>query len=163
MTHHVEILEGARPFDMQELARSMRAADAEECRASGGYEPLEALLVSTAKSAECWTAYIGDRVLCMWGVVQYGESIMGRLVGVVWLLTSELIETYGRAFWRACKMELRRLLERWDVLINAIDCRHTKALRWAAKLGFDLEPPAPFGEAGLPFQRFVVTRENLRV
>jgi hypothetical protein len=84
-------------------------------------------------------------------------------VGLGWLLAAEVVERKVRAFWLLCLRELPRILERWDMLVNAIDERHEKALRWAKRLGFRLADPAPFGAAGLPFCRFQVARRDLCV
>jgi hypothetical protein len=49
------------------------------------------------------------------------------------------------------------------MLVNAIDCRHVKAIRWGERLGLRFDEARPFGTAGLPFRQFAVKLEDLRV
>lgn len=150
--------------DALALAPRMRAEEVAEVRASGGFYPREALIDSLAHSDEAWTALFDGQVACMWGVAEVpGSSALTGRVGAVWLLTSDLVERYPKTFWRACRGELARLFERWAVLVNAIDARHEKAVRWARRLGFPLQPADSFGEYALPFHRFRVRREDVHV
>jgi hypothetical protein len=147
--------------DAVELSGTMQPADCDEVMAASGHAPIEALLIGLQTSAECWCARVDGEVLAMWGVVGR-RTFLGGGCGVGWLLTSTRVDQHPLTFWRACKAELAALLSRWSVLINAIDCRHERALRWAARLGFCLAEPEPFGTAGLPFRRFAITRGDLR-
>lgn len=142
--------------DAAELAVAMREADRAEVGAATGWDPLEALRRGLEDSAECWTLRIDGDLVGMYGVVDLGSR-----VGIGWLLTGDAIEDHARAFWQVCKRELPELLERWDVLYNAIDCRHTKALRWAERLGFVLFEPEMYGALDLPFRPFIVRQEDV--
>jgi len=145
--------------DIEKLAATMREADKREIAAVSGRSPVEVLQEGLDISTEVWTATLNDRVLCMFGVVGERTEFIGARVGVAWLLTSELVDKAPKLFWKACQVELKNLLERWDVLYNAIDARHEKALRWATRLGFQFEPPQQGGVLGLSFVPFVVSRE----
>lgn len=147
--------------DAHELAPRMRLEEVREVEASAGFTPLQALLECLQQSDEAWSGLWHGEVAFMFGVAQMPGC--ERRIGAAWLLTSPLVERHARAFWRAGRAELPRLLEQWEVLCNAIDARHEKALRWAGRLGFSLEPAQPFGAAGLPFHVFTVTREELHV
>jgi hypothetical protein len=153
----VVIIRPAEPHDAVELARRMRREDADEVEATGGFTPLEAILTSMRYSEEAWTATFDGEVAAMYGVAR-----LARRNGAAWLLTSDLVERHAKTFWKACCRELPKLFERWDVLANAIDQRHEKAVRWARRLGFFLFPAEPYGAAGLPFHMFTVRKEDLR-
>jgi len=152
------------PGDAVALSAHMREADRLEVQAASGRHPLGVLNEGLAISAECWTV-VDDfhRVVCMWGVVPVENAILGERVGAGWLLTSEYIELCPKAFMLACHTMLPSVLRDWDVLTNWIDCRHEKAMRWATRLGFRIEPPTPFGVEDRPFCRFEVRREDLNV
>jgi hypothetical protein len=141
----------------------MREDDRNEIAATSGREPVDVLLDGIASSVECYTAILDNEVFCMFGVVDTGSGFLCPRVGVAWLLTSTLVDSNKILFWKACRECLSWLFDRWDVLINAIDCRHKTALRWAARLGFELGDPVAFGVLGLPFRQFRVTRESLNV
>lgn len=137
----------------QALADSMRSADAAEVLASGGYEPLGAVLASLRASDRAWTLFVDGEVSAMWGTCPTPRSD----TAIVWLLTGQKIESIHWTFVRLAGMVLRGLLRRHAVLVNAIDCRYEAACRWAIRLGAELHPPVPFGSQGLPF-RFVFWR-----
>jgi hypothetical protein len=145
-------------FDIAALAAQMRPADVDECFAASGHTPFEATLLSVEHSSECYAVYFGPDIACIWGVVDMGNGI-----GCGWLLTSATVDEQPRLFWTTCLALLPVILGNWDVLVNAIDCRHTQALRWAKRLGFRLEAPEAYGVGQVPFQTFTVTRGDLRV
>lgn len=146
----------ATPEDAAFLAEHLRPVEVEEVRAATGQEPLQAILAGLRDSAECWSLLFDNELAGIWGVVPASDG-----VGVAWLLTTDLVERRAKTFWRACLVLAPAVLKHWPLLINAIDARHTKALRWAKRLGFKLEAPEPFGVAGMPFCRFSVTKEDL--
>ena len=145
--------------DVEALAATMRAADREELVAAHGWTPLWALMRGLEDSTEVWTVVADGKVAAMYGVVELGQYDYGERWGIGWLLTSDLVETHKRAFWRACKLHVADLFTRWDGLYNAIDCRHEKAIRWAKRLGFELFDPAPYGIEGLEHQAFLARKE----
>lgn len=150
--------------DIADLAAHMRDADVDEVLAASGDNPTVALERAVAASSECCVARLSTGVLCIWGVVPMPPATaLGPRVGAVWMLTSDLVDLCPLVFWRGCKTVIRDLVSRWDLLCNAIDCRHEKALRWAARLGLRLGDPEVWGHARLPFRLFALKRENLRV
>lgn len=156
----ITITDKVDAWDCLEIASIMRDADIAEIYASSGKEPLEVLINSLAVSTESYLACYRGLPVAVFGVVPADVSYLtDPKVGIVWMLTTEVVRQCPKAFWQECKRGLRLLLERWDVLLNAVDCRHEKALRWGSRLGFVFEPPESFGVHGLPFQRFSVTKE----
>lgn len=146
-----------------ELAPRMRAAEVDEVCASGRHTPLGALLAGLEVSDLRFTALFDGQVACMWGVVPMRRSSLVGRIGAVWLLTSDLVEQHPKTFWKHCRRELARLFGPggYDLLVNAIDARHDKAVRWARRLGFPLEDAAAFGAEQLPFHWFRVRKEDL--
>ena len=67
-------------------------------------------------------------------------SLIGT-TGVPWLLGSDPVTAYRRAFL----VESRRMVARWltlfEVLQNVVDARYGAALRWMRWLGFEIGPP----------------------
>jgi hypothetical protein len=137
----------------------MRPEEVLEC-AAHGLTPEGALLDSLERSEEAYAAIFDGQVACLFGVVHLA-TWNGERIGGAWLLTSDLVERHRKAFWRACRPALLELFERWDVLVNAIDVRHEKAIRWAERLGLQLGPAEPFGLAGEPFRAFRARREDV--
>ncbi len=146
----------ATQADALVLAGSLRPEDELELRAATGRAPLP-VLVEAVTDGEAWATYFGDELACIWGVSE--PSVIHRRASA-WLLTSQVVERYPVAFWKLCLRELPRLLERFGALWNFMDVRHTKAIRWAERLGFELDDPAPYGALGALFRRFVITQEG---
>lgn len=156
-------IRSARERDADALARDIRPVEADEIMAAEGREPREAILSALDWSSESWAVFVDGDLICLWGVVPTSQSYLGGRVGIVWMLTTTSIERNAKAFWKACRDVLPRLLSRWDLLFNAIDCRHTKAIRWAKRLGFKLSVPMPSGPLGKDFCHFTVRLEDLWV
>jgi hypothetical protein len=134
----------------RELAASMRAADAAEVMAASGFTPEQALLDSLKVSRWAFAVYADGEILAVWGVREM-ES-----VAVAWMLTGTAVERHRRAFWRTSKATIAVLRQHYAVIVNAVDARYAQALRWAARLGFEIDLPVPFGVAGLPFCRITM-------
>ncbi len=154
-------IDPATAADAEELAPRLRPEEIAEVLAADGMEPLQALLESVSVSQEAYAVRLNGEVAFIFGVMLVDESPDCGRIGAAWLLSSGLVDRYPVTFWRISKNMLPWLLERWDALINAIDVRHTKAIRWAKRLGIPLREPAPFGAAGQDFCCFLVTREDL--
>lgn len=138
------------------LGRQLRAADAAECEALG-LEPLTAPLESLRVSDHAGTALAGDRIVAMYGVrYELGACEVGRRVGLLWLLTSHVVDERPLAFHCAAKRVLRALPRYLEVGFNLVDARHLSALRWLGVLGFRVLPAEPHGPLHLPFH--LVTR-----
>lgn len=148
--------------DALDLSARLRPVEVDEIEASMGVDPLVALIQGVDKSEECWSLFFDGGLVCMWGVVRSSIGVLGPSQGVAWLLTSDMVEDerYKKLFLWVCRQVLGDLLCRWDELVNAIDARHVKALRWAKKLGFYLGDAMPLGVAGLDFHPFRITREG---
>jgi hypothetical protein len=139
----------------------MRDAEVDEVRVSMGMVPLAALFDSVKRSAEVGVARMANRVVCIWGVTLVSDSVLTGKVGCAWLLTSDLVTRYPKAFTRQCRAVIEDMFSRWDVLTNAIDCRYSASIRWAKHLGFPLQPPKALGPLGYEFQTFRVRKGDL--
>lgn len=142
----------------RELAPTMRKEDAAEVLASSGRTPLEALLASLEASPYCRALLFDGRVAALFGVGPGPEGL-----GIVWLLTGELVEGHKQAFLDTCRPEIGKMLEVHPVLGNLVDARYVRSVRWLKRLGADIREAVPFGVAGLPFHPFLLTRETFHV
>lgn len=136
------------------LAPHLRAGDVAEIRATAGVSPEVGLLGSLrgtlAAGGEASALLIGGEVAALWGVRPLTDL---RQVGVVWLLTGELVERHRLLFASLSRFVLRKLLREYPVLCNWIDARYTRALRWAEWTGAKLGEPKPFGVEARWFQK----------
>lgn len=138
----------AREHHMPLLASALRPADKAECEALG-HTVGEVLADSLAISVEAWTALEDGAPIAMWGLT--APSFLGR-VATPWLLTGEGVERHKKVFLRETRWWVHeRALLMFPHLLNVVDARYTRALRWLKWLGFTVHEPAPFGVLGRPF------------
>lgn len=147
------LLVDARPEHIPLVASRMRIKDREEVRASGGFDPESALVSALAHSEFARVAYIRGEVAAMFGVAR----VPTMEAAIPWLLTTDTVDRYPLTFYRASKIVFRELREAYPDLVQYVDARHTSALSWAKRLGFDVaEKPMPFGKKGHPFHRIAL-------
>lgn len=133
------------------MAPLMRKDDVNEIWASGYYTPRLALETGIRYSTKSWTVFLGDEIAMIFGVSDC--SHLGN-IGVPWMLGTKLIEEFPITFVRHCKEYVSEMMEGHDLLVNYVDVRNKKSIRWLRWLGFDIKNPAPFGVLGLPFCKF---------
>ena len=124
------------------LAPVMRKEDAAEIKASGDYAPFEGIMASIDASDEAWAAFMGDEIACIFGVVQHPKD---PAVGIPWLLTSNNIEKYPKKFFIASKYWLLRFQRQYPKLVQMVDARYSRALKWANRCGFAIHVPKTWG------------------
>lgn len=134
------------------LACVMREEDVVEVYASDALSPIDAALQSLERSEEAVTLLVDGEVAAMWGLC---SKDMPAGIACIWLFTGEAVTKHPRHFLE--KFDMRPFLARYPVLLNAIDARHKKALRWAGWLGCEILPAIPYGRHGLPFHPVVLT------
>lgn len=144
----------------REIAANLRPADAAEVRASDGLDPLEALLVALEWSdpGTAQAALVDGQLMAVCGVVR--GSLGENGVAYPWLLTTPVVDRHRAAFLRASRAVLAGWAATYPRLEQYIDARYLQALRWADWLGFQVDLPAPYGVAGLPFCRITKRRDG---
>ncbi len=133
----------------------MRPEDAAEVMASDGVSPVEAIIQSWAASQEAWTVRMNGEPAAMYGasVHPFGSELAP--VAVAWLLTTPVVDRHPVLFVRESKRIVRDLYRRYGDLINYVDARYGKSLRWADCIGFEIHPAIPFGKNGELFHPIV--------
>lgn len=138
------------------LARTMAPADVDELEALG-HTPLQGLCMSFSLSELTCTALEGADVAAMFGVapVPLGATVLGRrVVHQLWFLTGEAFGRRPLASFRTARRVVRQLVEHYGELENAIDCRHSQALRFAQLMGAEFGSPVRVPPLGAPFVPF---------
>lgn len=136
------------------VAERMREADRLEVLASDGLSPKDAILAS-------WRVSDFTRTLLLNGepAAVFGARLLADGTAQPWALTSDVVDRNRKAFWRASKHVTSALLDRYHTLVQCVDARHARALRWVARLGFEvsLEPHA-CGPGGALFHQAILRR-----
>lgn len=138
--------------DALEIAAHARQADIVELWASGYTTPLEAMMKGIDVSdGRAMTGFVNGEAVCMWGIAD--GSMLGG-VGVPWMIGSEKLDKYALAFLRRCSGELSKMAQGYDILVNWVDARNTKAIEWLRWLGFEIRPAEPHGFERELFHQF---------
>lgn len=149
--------------DMAELAEKMRAEDRAEVLSSGSFTAADAVIESVEATTDPRSLFINGELAVMYGVVPGPTNLIGRRVGVPWVLTTDVVTRNPKAFVKASRQILPDLFLDKDILVNYVDDRYTSSVRWLRMLGFWVGEPEPFGSNGEPFRPFVMRREDLYV
>lgn len=145
----------ASPEVIPFLAANVRESDRREIQAVVGLSPMQALSASLNDSERAWTGYLNGEPCCMFGV---GPAEGDPKIGVVWMIGTDAIDRHPLAFLKGSRVAFREMLTMFPTLINAVDARHAKALRWLRWLGAEIGEAQPYGVEGLPFHFFRVRR-----
>ncbi len=142
----------ATPAHASLVAARLRPADLAELEAQGTDAERE-LRWLLPHSDFARVLFIDHREAAIFGVVKMADG-----TGMPWTLTTTEVDRHQRAFWQASKYAIPFMLQRYHKLVQCIDARHDKALRWARHLGFTIdEQPHECGPLKMPYHRAVLT------
>lgn len=139
--------------EVDELDRDMRAADRAEIVAASGPDTRRTIERAVRLSPEpiaIRETRTGD-LLCILGTVPL-SAVTGR--GCPWMLGTDGLDRHPRTLMRVARRYFDEVARVYSVLENYVDARHTASITLLEWLGCSFDPPAPFGQAGLPFMRF---------
>lgn len=145
----------ATPDVIPFLAERVRQSDIDELQAAAGVTPSEAMAGGLCESIQTWIGYLNGIPCCMFGVAPVEGS---DELGACWMTGTELVERHPRAFLEGSRLAFREMLQIRPTLINYVDARHSKALRWLRWLGAEIAEARPYGVEGRPFHFFQVRR-----
>jgi hypothetical protein len=132
-------------FDhIEPIAKRMRQADVDEIWAAAAVLPRPAIALSL-DAADITGTWLIDGV---------PAAIGGVRDGVVWLLTTDLVDKHQRRFLMEAKRQFEDVKPMYDRLYNWVDARNTRSIRWLKWMGFTLDAPRPYGVFRKPFIRF---------
>lgn len=137
------------------VAENMRPADQDEIWAACHLSPLESLTRAFMASPDAYAGMADDQPLLIYGL---SKASFLQDVGHPWMLGAVALEKHSKALLRASKNIPMEMLTKYKYLLNYVDARNEKAIRWLKWLGFSLRDPIPFGVEKLPFHPFVMSR-----
>lgn len=130
----------------------MRVLDHYEMIAASGEDISGTLTRSIKLSYNPGAAFSPDgELMCLFGAMPI--ELMGN-AAVPWLIGTTTLNRHPGALTRGAMTYLAQIAQQYPRLFNYVDARNTPSIRWLSRLGFAVDPPAPFGVEGLPFHRF---------
>ncbi len=130
------------------LAKSMQKEDRDNAWAIGHLSPEQAIRHSVGVSIESETWLADEKVMAIRGV---SRGTFLSPYACVWMLGAEGLASFSIPFLRGSKEWVERMLEQHSHLVNYVDGRNKRSLRWLKWLGFTIHPAAPLGIEGRMF------------
>lgn len=144
----------ATEADILQIAQNLRQADIDEIQASRGndVELVQHLTWCFNKSSHCWVAIDDEAIpVTVFGVAPVpGVSVSGS----PWLLGTDELDLYPSFLAKDSKPYVDLMHEYYPYLLNRVDVRNTKAIRWLQKLGFKMQYQMKHGPYAMPFWFF---------
>jgi hypothetical protein len=138
--------------DIAYIAANMREADRTELAATVGSEPVDSLLArGVLISTIAWTWSVDGLPAAIFGVAPV-SLLHGQ--GAPWMLGTEAPYQRPRTLVREGRRYVGRMLGLYPHLLNYVDVRNERSVRWLARIGFTVHPAKPFGRNGEPFHLF---------
>lgn len=148
---------GSKKVDPSLLAPLLRADDKAEVWAAQGNSPQAALEQGLKTSILCYTAWLDEKPLAMFGVTP-DQALMeeaGINYGTIWFLGSDEATQDPKAFMRLSRTWLNKLKQHFDFLGNVVDERNKTHVRWIRAMGFEFVKIHPrYGIENRPFLEF---------
>ena len=133
--------------DIQYLADNLREADRLEMHHLG-YEPEAGLMQSFSLSEVCYSVYLGDELVCVFGVCP-GEGL-----AVPWMMGTPAMSKVKRETLTWAVEVKAALSEKYPVLSNYVWAGNTTHIRWIKWLGFAFTGEQ-FERSGETFIQFI--------
>lgn len=137
--------------DWRTLERNIRPSDAAEAIATFGLSPNSVVWLTRKSSDETHSGFVGGVLVCMFGV---GPEDVLTGIRRPWLIGTRELDKQAGIFARRSLAMIGVFMRAYPRLVNHVDARNRRTVRWLRSLGFVIDEPEPFGALGLPFHRF---------
>jgi RimJ/RimL family protein N-acetyltransferase len=143
---------------LEELLLEMRQLDWQEVEAASG-DVAVALDQSLKVSYNPVAVRLADGgLVALFGVA---PLTITSDTAAIWLLGTDRMRAFPRDVIADTVRYVGMIRERYPRLVNYVDVRNRPSIRWLRHVGFTLDPPAPFGVAGMLFHRFHMGIEDV--
>lgn len=140
--------------DVFELEPNLRLDDIKEVEALGSC-PMKSLLRGFIYSDKCYTVKLNNKVIGMFGV---GSFEMPKGFASIWFLGSDDLFTIPVTFIREGRNYINQFMQKYDIIVNAVDSRNTSHIKWIEKCGMKFSSPIIIN--GFEFIQFYKTKEK---
>jgi hypothetical protein len=140
-----------QPGDMEAILANLRQADYDEILASSG-DVERAVLDSPGHSVWSLAFWVNDELACVVGLAPL-DGLLGRRAAP-WMMGTDVVDRHPGALMKATPRYIAGMLSTYPHLLNFVDARNTRNIRWLKRLGFKILPAVPYGAAQLPFHLF---------
>lgn len=138
---------------LEAMAGRWRQADIDELWAAGHHTPEECVKVGIEHSPMAWTAFLDGVPVAVFGV---STPPLLSSTGIPWMVGTVELDRHGSLLLKQGREKVGLMLTQFKRLMNFVDARNTKAIRWLKRLGFKFGEAQPYGAEGLPFYLFTM-------
>lgn len=145
--------------DIGHLAENLREADRCELAALDNQpiNPFHVISRAIVMSSHVWTfARVADNT----PISIFGVAPMAEHIGSPWMLGTEELYDHPRDLVVLGRRYIQLMTGAYPVLINYVDARNEKSVRWLKRMGFQFGDPEPLGPYRIPFHRFEMVTES---
>jgi len=135
------------------IAENPRDADRREVDATIGnteYAAAMRMSVQMSRSALVAVSVFGEPI-AVFGV---STTSLVHNIGSPWFLATPRVSLHRRALIQKTFAYTEAMLDQYARLENHVDVRNTASIAWLRRIGFTIDPPAPFGARQQPFHKF---------
>lgn len=145
------VIRALRDGDIEALLANMRQPDIDEVTAAVG--DLEHAVVESVKASSLLAAAdINGELACIFGCAPLGGMLGTQ--AAPWMLGTDTLDKYPLVLMKHCGPYVEAMQARYPHLLNYVDARNTRSIRWLKRMGFTFRPAVPYGVAQLPFHLF---------
>lgn len=153
------VMRDVEPGDVEYLIENIRALDLQEVQAMAGKGRWQkAMHMGVRCSLYAKTCVINGKVAAIIGA---GPLSMAHAEGVPWMLGTDQVDENPRAVMALSRQYIPQMLALFPSLVNYVDARNTRSVKYLARLGFKISPPEPFGPYGLLFHKFEMKADHV--
>ncbi len=137
--------------DIPKLIEGMRDPDIAEVIAMSGPNIALTLERAVSASTDCWAVDHRDGLYMLCGVAPV--SLIGG-IGCPWMLGTTLIDQSPKPLMGVSVPYRERMEKSYPMLVNYVDARNTRSIRWLSRIGFTIHDPILTGWENRPSHRF---------
>jgi hypothetical protein len=146
--------------DIDYIAAKLRQADIEELKATHGEHcVIRDILIESVRITPRAKVYVSEAGE---PVALFGCAPNPQGGGIPWMLATDKAPAFPVALVDDGRWFVQGMLEEFGSLVNYVDVRNARSIRWLACIGFTIHPPEPFGVQGLPFHKFTLTGTRIK-
>lgn len=136
---------------MQAILAGLRRPDYDEILASTG-DVERTVLESPECSLWTLTFLVNGELACVIGLAPL-DGLLGTRAAP-WMMGTDVVDRHPGALMKTCPRYIAGMLSSYPHLLNFVDARNTRSIRWLKRLGFTIRHAVPYGKAQLPFHLF---------
>lgn len=88
-------------------------------------------------SAECWSGYVGKKLICCWGLIP--PSLLSNQA-YLWMHSTEAVREHQFLLVRHSQKIIEQALLRYEIIVGHCQCEAKDSIRWLKWLGAEFSP-----------------------